>query len=40
MRLTQQKIESDPMLSAFLPGWKAVPRAEQRARLEAEASVR
>lgn len=38
MRLTQQKIESDPLLSAFLPGWKAEPRAEKRARLAAEAS--
>ncbi|WP_327333092.1 hypothetical protein [Streptomyces anulatus] len=40
MRLTQQKIESDPMLSAFLPGWKAVPRAEKRARLETETAAR
>lgn len=31
MRLTQQRIESDPMLSALLPGWTAEPRAEQRA---------
>ncbi|MFD5111742.1 hypothetical protein ACFWNG_05410 [Streptomyces sp. NPDC058391] len=37
MRLNQQKIESDPLLSAFLPGWKAEPRAEKRARLTAEA---
>ncbi|MFF1422038.1 hypothetical protein [Streptomyces sp. NPDC058280] len=37
MRLSQQKIESDPLLSAFLPGWKAEPRAEKRARLMAEA---
>ncbi|MFF1297086.1 MULTISPECIES: hypothetical protein, partial [unclassified Streptomyces] len=37
MRSTQQKIESDPVLSAFLPGWKAEPRAEKRARLTAEA---
>ncbi|MFF8787060.1 hypothetical protein [Streptomyces sp. NPDC015125] len=37
MRLTQQRIESDPMLSAFLPGWKAEPRAEKRARPMAEA---
>lgn len=35
MRLTQQKIESDPVLSAFLPGWQAEPRAEKRARLAA-----
>ncbi|MGA4953731.1 hypothetical protein [Streptomyces lydicamycinicus] len=33
MRLTQQKIENDPMLSALLPGWTAEPRAEKRARL-------
>ncbi|MDI5969926.1 hypothetical protein POF50_011355 [Streptomyces sp. SL13] len=33
MRLTQQKIESDPQLSALLPGWKAEPRAEARTRL-------
>ncbi|MEU6211703.1 hypothetical protein ABZ891_17555 [Streptomyces sp. NPDC047023] len=39
MRLTQQRIESDPMLSAFLPGWKAEPRAEKRARLAAEAAA-
>uniref|UniRef100_UPI002F91A763 hypothetical protein n=1 Tax=Streptomyces sp. NBC_01562 TaxID=2975879 RepID=UPI002F91A763 len=38
MRLSQQKIESDPSLSAFLPGWKAEPRAEERARLMAEAA--
>nr|WTB09017.1 hypothetical protein OG546_35265 [Streptomyces antimycoticus] len=38
MRCTQQRIESDPMLSAFLPGWKAKPRAEKRARLMAEAA--
>lgn len=38
MQLTQQKIESDPRLSAFLPGWKAEPRAETRARLIAEAA--
>ncbi|MET9648578.1 hypothetical protein [Streptomyces syringium] len=31
MRLTQQKIESNPMLSRLLPGWKAEPRAEKRA---------
>lgn len=36
MRLTQQEIESDPVLSAFLPGWKAEPRAEKRARLAAD----
>lgn len=35
MRLTQQEIESDPLLSAFLPGWQAEPRAEKRARLAA-----
>ncbi|PNE35391.1 hypothetical protein AF335_03370 [Streptomyces eurocidicus] len=35
MRLTQQEIESDPMLSMLLPGWKAEPRAEERARLSA-----
>lgn len=29
MRLTQQKIESAPILSAFLPGWRAEPRAEK-----------
>jgi hypothetical protein len=38
MRLSQQKIESDPRLSAFLPGWKAEPRAEMRARLLAAAA--
>ncbi|WP_331722343.1 hypothetical protein [Streptomyces canus] len=38
MRSTKQKIESDPGLSAFLPGWKAEPRAEKRARLMAEAA--
>lgn len=38
MRSTQQMIESDPLLSAFLPGWKAEPRAEKRARLMAEAA--
>ncbi|MFF6807387.1 hypothetical protein [Streptomyces sp. NPDC012616] len=38
MRSTQQKIESDPVLSAFLPDWKAEPRAEKRARLTAEAA--
>jgi len=38
MRLSQQKIESDPRLSAFLPGWKVEPRAEKRARLMAEAA--
>ncbi|MET7928314.1 hypothetical protein ABZT43_30880 [Streptomyces sp. NPDC005349] len=32
MRLTQQKIESDPVMSELLPGWKAEPRAEKRAR--------
>ncbi|MCX5123712.1 hypothetical protein [Streptomyces sp. NBC_00347] len=40
MRLTQQRIESDPMLSAFLPNWKAEPRAEQRARLAEKAAAR
>ncbi|MGW0926079.1 hypothetical protein ACWD3J_44715 [Streptomyces sp. NPDC002755] len=30
MRLTQEKIESEPMLSLLLPGWKATPRAEAR----------
>ncbi|MCZ1012688.1 hypothetical protein [Streptomyces lydicus] len=39
IRLTQQKIESDPMLSALLPGWKAEPRAEKRTRLTAEAAA-
>jgi hypothetical protein len=34
MRLTQQEIEADPMLSAMLPGWDATPRAEVRARAE------
>ena len=38
MRLTQQKIESDPTLSALLPGWKTEPRAEKRPRLTAEAA--
>lgn len=38
MRLSQQKIESNPLLSAVLPGWKAEPRAEKRARLMAEAA--
>ncbi|MFE4827960.1 hypothetical protein [Streptomyces sp. NPDC056672] len=38
MRSTQQKIESDPVLSAFLPDWKAEPRAEKRSRLMAEAA--
>ncbi|KWT61824.1 hypothetical protein ADL21_11095 [Streptomyces albus subsp. albus] len=36
MRSTQQKIESDPVLSALLPGWKAEPRPEKRARLLVE----
>ncbi|MFB7916764.1 hypothetical protein [Streptomyces sp. NPDC056061] len=31
MALTQEKIESDPVLSSLLPGWKATPRAEARA---------
>ncbi|MGW2706891.1 hypothetical protein [Streptomyces sp. NPDC001340] len=31
MRLTQEKIENDPMLSRLLPGWTATPRAEARA---------
>ncbi|MGI5338873.1 hypothetical protein ACQEVS_16495 [Streptomyces sp. CA-181903] len=39
MRLTQQKIQSDPVLSAFLPGWKAEPRAERRTRLASEAAA-
>ncbi|GAA0372355.1 hypothetical protein GCM10010319_58170 [Streptomyces blastmyceticus] len=39
MRLTQQKIESDPMLSMLLPSWKAEPRAEKRARLTAETAA-
>ncbi|MFG2662315.1 hypothetical protein [Streptomyces sp. NPDC048425] len=39
MRLTQQKIESNPGLSELLPGWKAEPRAEQRTRLLAEAAA-
>ncbi|MBJ7902164.1 hypothetical protein IF655_02475 [Streptomyces sp. DSM 110735] len=39
MRLTQQRIESDPMLSAFLPGWKAEPRAEKRARIATETAA-
>lgn len=39
MRLTQQRIESDPVLSAFLPGWKAEQRAEKRARLTTEAAA-
>ncbi|MFC6067414.1 hypothetical protein [Streptomyces ochraceiscleroticus] len=38
MRSTQQRIDSDPMLSALLPGWKVEPRAEKRARLRAEAA--
>ncbi|MEW2113185.1 hypothetical protein [Streptomyces albidoflavus] len=38
MRLSRQKTESDSMLSALLPGWKAEPRAEERARLLAKAS--
>ncbi|MFI9014497.1 hypothetical protein ACIGZI_10690 [Streptomyces griseus] len=38
MRLSQQKIESDPLLSAFLTNWKAEPRAEERARVMAEAA--
>ncbi|MCX4683928.1 hypothetical protein OG401_06310 [Kitasatospora purpeofusca] len=38
MRSTQQMIESDPLLSRFLPGWTAEPRAEKRARLMAEAA--
>ncbi|MFF7990511.1 hypothetical protein ACFZDG_12065 [Kitasatospora xanthocidica] len=38
MRSTQQMIESDPLPSRFLPGWKAEPRAEKRARLMAEAA--
>ncbi|MGW1928038.1 hypothetical protein [Streptomyces sp. NPDC001919] len=39
MRQTQQMIESNPMLSAFLPGWQAEPRAAKRARLTAEAAA-
>ncbi|MCF3119299.1 hypothetical protein IPZ68_06195 [Streptomyces arenae] len=39
MRLTQQRIESDPMLSVLLPGWKAEPRAEKRARSTTEAAA-
>lgn len=39
MRLTQQQIESDPILSALLPGWKAQPRTEQPARPTVEAEV-
>lgn len=39
MRLTQQKIESNPGLSELLPGWKVEPRAEKRARLMAEAAA-
>lgn len=31
MRLTQEKIESDPVLSRLLPGWTATPRTEARA---------
>ncbi|MFE6904105.1 hypothetical protein ACFVFJ_46170 [Streptomyces sp. NPDC057717] len=31
MRLTQQTIESNPVLSSMLPGWTARPRAEARA---------
>jgi hypothetical protein len=31
MRLTQKEIESNPVLSSLLPGWKATPRAEARA---------
>ena len=38
MRLTQQMIERDPMLSVLLPGWKAEPCGEKRARLAAEAA--
>jgi hypothetical protein len=38
MRPTQQKIESDPLLSAFLRNWKAEPRAENKARLMAKAA--
>ncbi|WP_329386019.1 hypothetical protein [Streptomyces sp. NBC_01716] len=38
IRLSQQMIESDPLLSAVLPGWKAEPRAEERARLMTEAA--
>ncbi|MFD3885049.1 hypothetical protein [Streptomyces microflavus] len=39
MRLTQRKIEDDPVLSRFMPDWKAVPRAEKRARLAGEAGA-
>ncbi|WKU42612.1 hypothetical protein Q3V23_00165 [Streptomyces sp. VNUA116] len=39
MRLTQQKIENDPVLSAFLPDWKAERRVKERARLMAEAAA-
>lgn len=38
MRRTQQEIENDPHLSAMLPDWQAVPRAEARARSRAEAA--
>lgn len=38
MRLTQQRIESDPTLSALLPNWGAKPHAEERARLMARAA--
>ncbi|MFG3151484.1 hypothetical protein ACGF7W_05485 [Streptomyces sp. NPDC048219] len=36
MRCTQQRIESNPILSALLPGWKAELPAEMRARITAE----
>lgn len=39
MRLTQPVIESDPLLSAFLPGWKAELRTEKWARLAADAAA-
>ncbi|MFD4833325.1 hypothetical protein ACFWPV_26235 [Streptomyces uncialis] len=39
MRLTQQKIESDPMLKAFLPGWNTELRAEKGGRLAAKSAA-
>jgi hypothetical protein len=31
LRRMQKEMESDPVLSSLLPGWKATPRAEARA---------
>jgi hypothetical protein len=36
MRSTQQQIESDPVLSAFLPDWKAEPATDAQRRSNAQ----